>query len=73
VYNAAISLILKLNSLVKPLIFALFPILSNSYTHNRALYHSYLKKSSKYVYTYLCYFLYGSGKNNGLLVWNKIY
>jgi len=49
VYNAAISLILKLNSLVKPFIFALFPVLSKSYAQDRALYRSYFKKSSKYV------------------------
>lgn len=49
IYNAAISLILRLNSIVKPFIFALFPVLTQKYAENRGMYLNYLRKSTRYV------------------------
>ena len=49
IYNAAIVLILRMNSLVKPFIFALFPVLSQQYDKNDASYLNYVERSTKYI------------------------
>ena len=48
-YNAAITLVLRTNSFVKPFIFALFPALSKNYQSDREQYLRYMKKSTMYI------------------------
>ena len=48
-YNAAMTLLLRLNMVVKPFVFALFPALTEAFGANRAQYLMYLKTSAKYI------------------------
>jgi len=49
-YNACIVIALRLNSLIRPFNTSLFPVLTESFETNRAMYNTFLKKGIKYLF-----------------------
>lgn len=49
-YNASIVIIFGLNNFIKPFNVSLYPVLTENFKKNRALYHAYLIKGMKYLF-----------------------